>query len=62
MCDEATANIDGETESEIQRLLHQGFSDSTVLIIAHRLKTIMACGRIMVMDKGKVVEMGTFEL
>lgn len=56
VCDEATANIDEKTESLIQSLIDVEFRASTMIVIAHRLRTIMACDRILVMDQGKVVE------
>ncbi len=56
ICDEATANIDEKTESLIQNLIDVEFRASTMIVIAHRLRTIMACDRILVMDQGEVVE------
>lgn len=56
ICDEATANIDEKTESLIQNLIDVEFRSSTMIVIAHRLKTIMACDAILVMDQGQVVE------
>ncbi|KAJ2512572.1 Multidrug resistance-associated protein 1 [Coemansia sp. RSA 1939] len=56
--DEATADVDLETDKEMQKLFRSEFKDSTVLTIAHRLETIMNSDRIIVMDKGRVVEFG----
>jgi ATP-binding cassette, subfamily C (CFTR/MRP), member 4 len=50
--DEATANVDLETDNVIQANLREKFSDCTVLIIAHRLATIIDSDRICVMSQG----------
>lgn len=55
--DEATASIDNETDSIIQRMIRDKFVGSTVLTIAHRLHTIIDSDKVMVLDQGKVVEM-----
>ncbi|WVQ75089.1 hypothetical protein IAR50_004698 [Cryptococcus sp. DSM 104548] len=61
--DEATASIDSATDAEISRVVHEEFTDATVLIIAHRLRTIMPCSKILVMDKGNLIQQGSpFEL
>ncbi|KAJ2738731.1 Canalicular multispecific organic anion transporter 1, partial [Coemansia sp. BCRC 34301] len=57
--DEATANVDLETDKSVQELIRKEFGDCTVLTIAHRLDTIMNSNRIVVMDKGTVAEVGT---
>ncbi|KAJ2846237.1 Multidrug resistance-associated protein 6, partial [Coemansia erecta] len=56
--DEATADVDLETDQDMQKLFRSEFKDSTVLTIAHRLETIMGSDRIIVMDKGRVAEFG----
>ncbi|XP_075988681.1 putative multidrug resistance-associated protein lethal(2)03659 [Anticarsia gemmatalis] len=61
--DEATANVDTETDKHIQRTIRSKFAHSTVLTIAHRLNTVMDYDRVIVMDKGRVAESGhPFEL
>jgi ATP-binding cassette subfamily C (CFTR/MRP) protein 4 len=54
--DEATANVDLETDNLIQTKLKEKFSDCTVLIIAHRLATIIDADRICVMSEGRASE------
>ena len=59
--DEATSNIDSETEAIIQTSLKKMMDVSTMLIVAHRLSTIQHSNRIIVMSKGKIVEAGTHQ-
>ncbi|CAK4166515.1 unnamed protein product [Aphanomyces euteiches] len=54
--DEATANIDLESDRLIQQTIKECFRDVTMLIIAHRLDTIIDSDRILVMDRGSVIE------
>ncbi|KAJ2812989.1 ATP-binding cassette glutathione S-conjugate transporter ycf1 [Coemansia furcata] len=56
--DEATADVDLETDRKMQELIRTEFSECTVLTIAHRLDTIMGSDRIIVMEKGEIVEIG----
>lgn len=55
--DEATANCDAETDAKVQQHVRSYFSECTLLVIAHRLNTIMDSDRILVMDSGKVAEL-----
>lgn len=54
--DEATSSVDPETDSDIQTVIRNEFKSFTILVIAHRLNTILDCDKILVIDKGKVVE------
>ncbi|GAA6012116.1 hypothetical protein JCM10207_005134 [Rhodosporidiobolus poonsookiae] len=57
--DEATASVDFATDSRIQATIRSEFSDKTLLVIAHRLRTIVDADRIVVMDAGQVAEFDT---
>ena len=59
--DEATSDVDTETEELIQESLDRLIADRTAFVIAHRLSTIRSADRIVVMDDGEVVESGDHE-
>ena len=59
--DEATSALDNITQDKIQTSIYKLGSDKTVLIIAHRLSTIINCDKIVVIDKGKIVDIGTHQ-
>ena len=54
--DEATSNVDLKTEKLFQKKIDEHFQGSTMLVIAHRLQTVMQCDKILVFDDGKIVE------
>ncbi len=56
--DEATASIDAENESKIQRALSELIKNKTVLVIAHRMRTVRNVDKIVVLKAGKIAEMG----
>ncbi len=59
--DEATSALDSESEALVQEALERIMEDRTVFIIAHRLATVRRVDRILVMDKGQVVESGSHD-
>jgi ATP-binding cassette subfamily B protein len=59
--DEATANVDSETELLVERAIDATLAERTSIVIAHRLSTIRRADRIIVMDSGRIVEEGTHE-
>jgi subfamily B ATP-binding cassette protein MsbA len=59
--DEPTSALDAETEREVQAGLAELMEDRAVLVIAHRLATVRAADRIVVLESGRVVEQGTWD-
>ncbi len=59
LLDEATASMDAESETLVQEALSELLKDKTVLVIAHRMRTVANADKIVVLDDGKVSEMGT---
>jgi len=59
--DEATSSLDSESEVLIQQAMERLMTGRTTLIIAHRLSTVRALDRLLVFDRGKVVEEGRHE-
>lgn len=54
--DEATANIDYQTEQIIQKAIHELLVNSTIITIAHRIKTVLNFDRILVLENGNILE------
>ncbi len=59
--DDSLSAVDAQTDSKIRKGLKENTSDATVILIAHRITTLMQADRIIVLDKGRVVEEGTHE-
>jgi ATP-binding cassette, subfamily B, multidrug efflux pump len=59
--DEATANVDTETEMLVEQAIQATLTNRTSIVIAHRLSTIRRAHRILVMDHGRIAEQGTHE-
>ena len=58
LLDEATSALDAESESEVQKGLNRAMKDRTVIVIAHRLATTQEANKIVVFDKGEIIEVG----
>ncbi len=61
LLDEATAALDEKSQSRIVQLIEEDFKDKTVITISHRLSTIKNYDRILVFDRGQIVQQGTYE-
>lgn len=61
LLDESTASIDPENETKIQEAIGKLIQNKTVLIIAHKLRSIVDCDKIIVLKEGKIEEQGTHE-
>ena len=61
LLDEATASLDVENETQVQGALSRLLAGRTVIVIAHRMRTVMAADRVVVLDAGRVAEQGTPE-
>jgi len=59
LLDEATANVDGETNEHMQQLIREEFKEHTIITVAHRLETIMDSDILLVLEAGKLVEVGS---
>ena len=59
--DEATANVDPENEKELMEAVSELTQEKTVIMIAHRLKTVRHADQILVVDKGQIVQRGTHD-
>jgi ABC-type multidrug transport system fused ATPase/permease subunit len=59
--DEATSALDGETEAAVMSAIRALAGSRTIILIAHRLKTVQACDRIVMLDNGKVIADGPYD-
>jgi ABC-type multidrug transport system fused ATPase/permease subunit len=60
LIDEATSNLDSESEMGVQIALRNAFKTATVFIIAHRLNGLQQTDRLFVISNGEIIEMGEF--
>ena len=56
--DEATSALDSDSEAEVQKGLNQAMNNRTVIVVAHRLSTTQGADKIIVFDKGKIIDSG----
>jgi ATP-binding cassette, subfamily B, bacterial len=61
LLDEATSALDAQSEHMVQAALERAMQSRTTLVIAHRLATIQKTNRIVVLDKGRIVEIGNHD-
>jgi ABC-type multidrug transport system fused ATPase/permease subunit len=59
--DEATSSLDGLTEKSVMQAINNFKGNKTIIIVAHRLKTVVNCDTIFFIDKGKVIDQGTYD-
>ena len=59
--DEATSSLDGITEKMIMEAIYEFSGQKTIILIAHRLKTVEKCDKIFFIDKGQVIDQGTYQ-
>ena len=59
LLDEATSSLDVENESQVQEALSNLLAGKTVIVIAHRMRTVMNADKIVVLDEGRIVEQGS---
>lgn len=61
LLDEATASLDVENETKVQEALSRLLAGKTVIVIAHRMRTVMSADKIVVLEDGRVAEQGSPE-
>ncbi len=59
--DEATSSLDGITEKNIMKAIHNFSGQKTIIMVAHRLKTVQKCDVIFLVDNGRIADQGTYE-
>ncbi|KAH8702423.1 multidrug resistance-associated protein [Talaromyces proteolyticus] len=56
--DEPTSSLDAETDAKVQRIIRKSFRDCTVIMVAHRIRTLLDFDQVAVLDSGRIVEVG----
>ena len=59
--DDSLSAVDSETDAKIRQALRKNLGDSTVILISHRVTTLMQAEKIMVLDKGRIAEIGSHD-
>ena len=59
--DDSLSAVDTQTDARIRKALSENIDDATVILISHRIMTLMHADNIIVLDKGRIVEQGTHE-
>ena len=59
--DDSLSAVDSETDAKIRRALREKTADATVILISHRIQTLMSADKIVVLDRGRIAEEGTHE-
>jgi HlyD family secretion protein len=59
--DEATSSLDGITEKQIMEAIHSFGGNKTIILIAHRLKTVQNCDQIFFIENGEIHDQGTYD-
>ena len=59
--DDASSALDYKTDANLRKNINENFKDTTLIIVAQRISSIMNCSKIIILDEGRIVDMGTHE-